>query len=297
MDDTVKQVELFWNAKPCDSDRSSADPDSRAYFLDIERDRYDRQPHIKEILSTLSWHGKNVLEIGTGVGTDARLIISSGGRYTGINIDYGSTHITRQALKTFSLKGAVQQASATNLPFADNSFDVVYSFGVLHHIPEVERAVHEIRRVLRPGGHLLIMLYNRTSVNYYVEICLLRRLFRRLLLLPGALQLFVCLGFPRQKLERHRELCRCPMTSEEWLSRNTDGPDNPYSRVYSATEARQLLDGFSIGVQRVDFFDASHWGSFGRLIPRSMVRLLGKYSGWHRIIHATKTTSQGEGRL
>lgn len=178
MDSILAQdrVRAYWNDKPCDSELSDRDRLSREYFLDIERKRYDLQPHIHDILSKIDWRGKRVLEIGTGVGTDARQIIARGGLYVGTNVDRGSTEATSQALRVFSLPGIARECDATSLVFPDSTFDVVYSFGVLHHIPDVARAVAEIRRVLKPGGELLVMLYNRTSINYMIEIMLLRKI-------------------------------------------------------------------------------------------------------------------------
>ncbi len=292
MDSVLAQarVRKYWGDKPCDSDLSDRDRLSREYFLDIERWRYELQPHILEIISRIDWRGKRVLEIGSGVGTDARNIIGRGGVYTGINVDRGSTEATSQALRVFSLAGAALQCDATSLDFPDSTFDVVYSFGVLHHIPEVEKAVAEIRRVLKPGGELLVMLYNRASINYVVEIMFMRKLGLSVLSVPGAVSLLQRIGFPREKLERHKQLRRQQkrMTDEEWLSRNTDGPDNPYSRVYSAAEAAELLGAFQIIDNKVDFFDHRHWGVLGRVLPRNLRRALGRLWGWHRIVHAKK---------
>ncbi len=287
---TQERVRAYWNNKPCDSDLSDRERLSREYFLDIERQRYELQPHILDIISKIDWRGKRVLEIGSGVGTDARKIIRMGGDYTGINVDRVSTEATSQALRVFSLAGVALQCDATSLDFPDNTFDVVYSFGVLHHIPEVEKAVAEIRRVLKPGGELLVMLYNRASINYVVEIMFMRKLGLCILSVPGAISLLRWMGFQREKLERHKQLRRQRrrMTGEEWLSRNTDGPDNPYSRVYSAAEAAELLGAFRIKNNEVDFFDHRHWGALGRLLPRNLRRALGRHWGWHRIVYAKK---------
>ena len=134
------------------------------------------------------------------------------------------------------------------------------------------------------------MLYNRTSINYVVEIMFMRKLGLRILSLPGAISLLQWMGFPREKLERHRELRRQRrrMTDEEWLSRNTDGPDNPYSRVYSAAEARELLAAFRIKDHEVHFLDHRHWGALGRLLPRKLRKALGRHWGWHRVVYAKK---------
>jgi SAM-dependent methyltransferase len=176
------------------------------------------------------------------------------------------------------------------MPFDDESFDIVYCFGVLMHIPNVGDAIAEIRRVLKPGGILLLMVYNRSSINYHVEIMFLRRLFVRLLLVPGVISLFGALGLNRQKLERHAELLRTngPMSDEQWLSRNTDGPDNPYTTVYGEAEVRALLRGFRILGNETYFFDHRHWGVFGRLMPEFLRRWLGRHWGWHRIVRCEK---------
>jgi ubiquinone/menaquinone biosynthesis C-methylase UbiE len=289
---TEKQEEVrkFWDGKPCDSELSDKNPHGVEFFREIEDERYKYQGHILNILASINWRGKKVLEIGTGVGTDARKIIGYGGIYTGINVDQGSAVMTGKALEVFSLPGAVKQCSATSMDFNDLSFDAVYSFGVLHHIPDVESAISEIRRVLKPGGELLIMLYNKTSINYYLEIMFLRKLFLRLLVLPGVVSLFGLLGFPKEKLARHVELYRASkaMTPQEWLSRNTDGPDNPYSRVYDAADVERLLRGFEIQRHEVYFFDYRHWGILGRVMPQLLVNFLGRNWGWHRIVYAVK---------
>jgi len=287
-----ERVRKYWDGRPCDSDLSDRNRLTREYFLDIERQRYEIQPHILDMLSKFDWRGKRVLEIGSGVGTDARIIIEKGGGdYTGINIDRASTEATARALQVFSLPGVALQGDATALDFPDATFDVVYSFGVLHHIPEAEKAVAEIHRVLRPGGRVLAMLYNRSSINYVVEILFLRKAALRILSMPGAIALLECVGFPRLKLERHRQLASQPgnMTDDDWLSRNTDGPDNPHSRVYGAAEAQALLSAFRIRSNEVHFFDHRHWGALGRLLPKRAHRALGRRWGWHRIVHAEKS--------
>jgi SAM-dependent methyltransferase len=293
MDSVLAQerVRAYWNEKPCDSETSGEEPWSREYFLDIERKRYELQPHISEILSKIDWGGKRVLEVGAGVGTDARNIIGRGGIYTGINVDRGSTEATARALRIFSLPGVALERDATSLEFPDSTFDVVYSFGVLQHIPRAGKAVAEIRRVLKPGGEVVAMVYNRSSINYLVEIMFLRKLGLRLLSLPGAVAMLEWMGLPRDKLERHKELNRQRgrMSDAEWLSRNTNGPDYPHCRVYDAAEAAELFTGFRIEMNAAYFFDHRHWGALGRLMPKGLRTALGRRWGWHRIVHARKT--------
>lgn len=285
-----KRVAAYWNAKPCDSEFTAIEGLSREFFLDVERERYRLQSHVLRVLDQFDWSGKRVLEIGTGVGTDARQLIRRGAAYTGINIDAGSTRATAGALQTFGLPGRVLEGDATAMEFPDESFDVVYTFGVLHHIPNVGGAMREIRRVLKPGGTVLAMLYNRNSVNYALEIRYLRKLGVQLLRLPGAIGFSAELGLPRDKLERHRQLAQQAyrMSDQEWLSRNTDGPDNPYSKVYDEAEAAALFAEFDVVSQQVFYFNYEHWGPLGRALSRRMVDVLGKKWGWHRIVHARK---------
>ena len=285
-----KQVEAYWNAKPCDSEFTAIQGLTPEFFSAVEAERYRLQWHIPRLLDQFSWVGKRVLEIGTGVGTDARALIRRGASYTGINIDAGSTATTSAALETFGLPGQVLQADATRMRFPDASFDFVYSFGVLHHIPDVQAAMREIRRVLKPGGEVLAMLYNRGSINYAVEIRLLRKLGVQLLRFPGCVDLLARVGLPRDKLERHRALAQSAsrMSDEEWLGRNTDGPDNPYSKVYGEEEATALFAGFDVIGQQVCYFNHEHWGPLGRVLPRGVIEAIGRRWGWHRIVHARK---------
>jgi SAM-dependent methyltransferase len=285
-----EQVREHWNRQPCDSELSTCATSSRDFYLEVEQQRYALQPHILECLAWIDWRGKRVLEVGAGVGTDARRIIGAGGLYTGINIDRGSTEATARALRAFAVPGVALQRDARSLDFSAGTFDVVYSFGVLQHIPEVARAVAEITRVLAPGGELVVMLYNRSSINYVLEIMFLRRLGLHLLRIPGMIGLLAHLGLPRAKLERHAQLHRerGRMSDAEWLSRNTNGPDYPYCRVYGAHQAEELLSGFEVVRHEVRFFDHRHWGVLGRLLPRWLCRALGRRWGWHRILHVRK---------
>jgi ubiquinone/menaquinone biosynthesis C-methylase UbiE len=283
-------VEQFWNQKPCDSDMSFKQQGLLDYYNEIEQDRYFYQGHINRIMDWVQWEGKQVLEIGTGVGTDARNIVRRGGIYLGINVDQGSVDATKKALDVFGLDGEVKKCSATELSLPDESVDIVYSFGVLHHIPDVEKAVSEIERVLKPGGKLLIMVYNRASINYKIEILIIRKILVRFLRLPGMINLLSFLGFPKEKLKRHLEIFSSNknMPEEEWLSRNTDGPDNPYSLVYNQNEIEKLLHAFEIHKNEVFYFDVRHWGKLSKLFPKCLVDFLGKHYGWHRVVYATK---------
>jgi hypothetical protein len=142
------------------------------------------------------------------------------------------------------------------------------------------------------------MVYNRSSINYLLEIMFLRKLGLRLLAVPGAVALLEWMGLPRDKLERHKELRRQRgrMSDAEWLSRNTNGPDYPHCRVYDAAEAAELFAGFGIESNETYWFNHTHWGLLGRLIPKGLRTALGRRWGWHRILHARKALPGDGGR-
>jgi ubiquinone/menaquinone biosynthesis C-methylase UbiE len=104
-----------------------------------------------------------VLEIGCGLGTDLVKFARCGARVTGVDLSARSVELVQQRLVLEGLEGDVRVADAAALPFSDRSFDVVYSWGVLHHTPDTVRAASELFRVLRPGGRFCVMLYARRS--------------------------------------------------------------------------------------------------------------------------------------
>ena len=118
--------------------------------------------------------GKSVLEVGCGMGTHASLLIGAGARYTAVDLTERAVHATSRRLELYGLNGTVIRSDAEELPFPDASFDFVWSWGVIHHSSSTERCLAEITRVLRPGGRLMLMVYYRPSLVYYLHNGLIR---------------------------------------------------------------------------------------------------------------------------
>ena len=120
-----------------------------------------------------------MLEIGLGLGADSEQIIRRGAHWTGVD-DLTAESVDRVRTRLQDYRGVpyddVIQGSVLELPLPDNSFDVVFSHGVLHHVPDIARAQSELARVLRPGGEAIVMLYAKYSLNYLVSIGIVRRL-------------------------------------------------------------------------------------------------------------------------
>lgn len=290
MNTTINEVKGFWNANPCQSDLSR-EQDRRRYFEDISNKRYHgREWHVPTVAQFSEFRGKDVLEIGCSIATDGLEFARNGARYVGVDLTPKSIEMAKERFNLFGFPGTFEVANAeTRLPFPDDSFDHIYSFGVIHHSPVPERIVREIYRVLRPGGTLTVMLYNRSSINYYIEIMLLRRIFKWCLwpaFMPRLLAAVT--GFDRWKLEGHREMLKKKLTKEQWISMNTDGPFCPLARVYDEREAAMLFKDFANVRQEVWEFNVDHWSFVGKAIPVSVAKWIGRHWGWHRMIYATK---------
>ena len=156
-------VRAHWEADPCGSRLADAEPGSREFFDQVEAERYRLEPFIPSFAEFERWREQRVLEIGVGLGTDFVRFARAGAKVTGIDLTEAAAALVRRRLELEGLSGDVRAADAEALPFADGSFDLVYSWGVLHHTPDTERALAEVRRVLNPGGEARIMLYSRRS--------------------------------------------------------------------------------------------------------------------------------------
>jgi ubiquinone/menaquinone biosynthesis C-methylase UbiE len=286
----IRAIRAFWDANPCGS-RLSDEPERREYFAEIEAKRYSHESHIPQIARFDDFKGKNVLEIGTGIGTDGLQFQMNGANYVGVDLTLAGQRLAKEQFGLAGYESDVIVGNAEILPIADDYFDHIYSFGVIHHSPSTEMIVNEMFRVLKPSGTFCVMIYNRSSVNYYVEIMLLRKIFRRMLypaFMPNVISKLLRLD--RNKLEAHREmlLSRPDITKQDWISMNTDGPECPLAKVYNKREALKLFDKFSDVKTEVRFFDRSHWPVIGKFMPNSMSHWLGRHWGWHRIVYGRK---------
>lgn len=287
-----ERVRAFWQEHPCGTKFADAPEGSRRFFELVEQHRYQKEWHIPSAADFSSSSGLRVLEIGCGLGTDGARFAKAGADYTGVDLTEAAVDFARKRFELFDLPGKFRTADAEQLDFPDESFDVVYSHGVLHHTPDINSAVRGIHRVLRPGGRAIVMLYHRDSYNYRINISLLRRAGVRLLRWNAGVKLVHLLtNEPEASLREHArrlKLDRAYLSSGEFLSQNTDGAGNPLARVYSRDEARMLFKDFS-RVQLKTFFLNKRWlPILGAVLPRSAESLLASRWGWHLWIYATK---------
>jgi SAM-dependent methyltransferase len=174
-----EQVRAYWDRQSCDTHVAAAGKFSREYFEEIEAYRYRDQPFIHSFAQFTRYHGKRVLEVGFGAGTDFIQWLRAGARASAIDLTQeGLDHVTRR-IQIYGLPApeSIRVADAENLPYESETFDLGYSFGVLHHTPGTEAAMRDLVRVIRSGGELKIMLYNRHSIcalNTWIKHALLQ---------------------------------------------------------------------------------------------------------------------------
>lgn len=275
--------------------RVSDDPvGTREFFAEVERERYVLEPDIPEMARFGSWRDRDVLEAGCGIATDGLQFARAGARYTGLDFSSTALGLARERFEMEDVAGRFVGDSVTELPFADASFDLVYSMGVIHHVPDTEAAVSEFHRVLRPGGRAIVMLYHRDSFNYRFTIMVVRRLLAAVILLPGGPELVARVAHETPEvLEGHRLLLREHgiryLTDRQlFLDNNTDGPGNPLAKVYRRDDARRLFSSFDEVHTAVRFLHLRTYPGGDRLARTTMAKRLGSRWGWHLWIDARK---------
>ncbi len=295
-----REVRQFWQDNACGDEQvgglhSRFGGDYEKFFTEYDRFRYSNERHLLDCLTELHVVGKQVLEIGLGEGSDSEQLIRRGAEWSGLDLTAESVARvkTRLALRDLPYRN-LRQGSVLNLPFADDSFDMVFSHGVLHHVPDIKQAEQEINRVLRPDGELVIMMYARWSLNYLISIGLIRR--AGLLLTYPLASLGVGKpasaggsGGPSPRngsagtmLADHLDNARNTgllryLRMAEFIHHNTDGPGNPYSAVY---DRRRVAEDFpSFRIKRV-------YKRFMHAPPLPVHRLPGQtLAGWHLWAH------------
>lgn len=242
----------FWNEQPCGSTHMDYPLGSKEYFDNFDPYYIDLYPYLLPFIDLESLKGRTVMEIGLGSGVTLHRISEVADMCFGLDISDKTIELNEKRKALYSLKYDLINASATQIPLEDNSVDVVVSIGCLHHIPDIDKAIAEIHRVLKPNGLLKGMVYYRHSYRnrFYIP-----RMIRK---------------NPKWKGKTVDE-CICEMY---------DGKGNPYGVVYSKEEIQNLLAKFSITKFQIENFEGSELGRAWGIIPRKVwLATLGKVLG------------------
>ena len=256
-----------WGEDPCGAVHGREHEfGTREFFETVEQHRYhDYAPWMPDVMGFNQFAGGRLLEIGCGMGTDLLQFARGGAICTGADLTPRSIEITRHRFAVYDECGSFLITDGERLPFAEESFDVVYSNGVLHHTPDTARAISEIHRVLKPDGVAKVMLYYKHSVNYWIELMLRR-------------------GVLGGELFRGR-------SPQEIMSRWVEYSEHggcPLVKVYTRGEARELFGDFKLVEFQVRQLTRSDLRFIGRIIPQAFMELLERHVGWNLIITARK---------
>src|SRR5690242_4158924 len=153
----IQAVEAYWNARPCNIRHSPQPVGTREYFDEVEARKYFVEPHIPAFADFPRWRGKRVLEIGCGIGTDSINFARNGADLTIVELSQNSLDLTRQRFDVFGLDARFIAGNAEDLDHlipAGEKFDLIYSFGVIHHSPKPRKIVESVRRLMHADSEL-----------------------------------------------------------------------------------------------------------------------------------------------
>jgi ubiquinone/menaquinone biosynthesis C-methylase UbiE len=171
----IQTVQAYWNARPCNIRHSPKPRGTKEYFDEVEKRKYFVEPHIPSFAQFDKWKGKKVLEVGCGIGTDTINFARAGASVTAVDLSDDSLSLARERAKVFGLDQQIRfyQGNAEELGTVVpiESFDLVYSFGVIHHTPNPSNAIAQLRRYMTASSELRLMLYAKNSwKNIMIEM-------------------------------------------------------------------------------------------------------------------------------
>jgi SAM-dependent methyltransferase len=265
----IDAVRDFWNARPCNLRHSPKEIGSREYFDEVERRKYFVEPHIPEFAEFARWNGRNVLEVGCGLGTDTVNFARAGAHVTAVELSERSADLARKRVDVYGLSDRVtiHVGNAEELPaiVAPQTFDLVYSFGVIHHSPHPRRIVEHMMRYMASSSELRLMVYARIS---YKLFWIMRE-------------------------EGIWDMSRI----DELIARNSEAQAGcPITYTYTDDTIRALLDGFQVldarkahiftwdvdAYRQYEYRKADEWAH----VSDAELAELEKELGWHLLVRA-----------
>jgi ubiquinone/menaquinone biosynthesis C-methylase UbiE len=257
-----------WTAVPCGTDVSEAARHSREYFEDIERYRYRTQPWTAGAIDAFDLQDRRVLEVGFGAGTDHLRLARRGGRVVGVDLTPQNFVETTRRFELDGRAARLAVADMEALPFRSRVFDLVYSFGAVHHTPDIRQAVAEMARVLVPGGRAWVAVYHRNSVFFWWSV------FGFRYVLKG--------GWRRRTLRSQLSLVEHPNTNEGLVV-----------LLHRRREIEALFEaaGFDRVHSSVTHLVPADVAGLDRLVreperPRRLLDRVGRLWGWYVVVEA-----------
>lgn len=266
---SIIKVRDFWDKRPCNIHHSNAKIGSKKYFEEVEKRKYFVEPHIPKFANFNDWKNKKVLEIGCGIGTDTMSFARAGAFVTVVELSKKSLEITRKRARVFGFQNKIKfyfaNAEELSRLVPVKSYDLIYSFGVIHHSPHPEKIINEIKKYCNKNTVVKIMVYYRYSWKV----------------------LWILFKYGKGTFWKLDQL----------IAENSEAATgSPVTYVFSKREAKRLLKGFRITDLKVDhIFPYSIpeyikykyrivW--YFRILPKNIFRWLETNFGWHLLITA-----------
>jgi len=274
----IERVKEYWDRRPCNIRHSPQPVGTKEYFDEVEARKYFVEPHIPGFAEFDRWRGKKVLEIGCGIGTDTINFARNGAQVAAVDLSAKSIEIARDRASVMGVKDRIQffcgDAERLSEFVAVEPYDLVYSFGVIHHTPRPDRVLEQVRQYVRPGSTVKIMVYHRRSWKVF-----------QILLTEG-----------KGKFWRLAEL----------VARNSEAQTGcPITHTYSRREGRELLEKHGLRVRVVsvehifpyrvkDYVQYRYVkDSLFRWMPPALFHKLEKRLGWHLCLTAEAQEEAG----
>jgi ubiquinone/menaquinone biosynthesis C-methylase UbiE len=267
----IDQVRDYWNRRPCNIRHSTRPPGSREYFDEVEQRKYFVEPHIPQFAEFARWQGRRVLEIGCGIGTDTMNFARNAASVTAVDLSEKSLEMARKRAEVFGLTGRIRffHGSAEQLDeiMPQETFDLIYSFGVIHHTPHPDRLLEQVRKYVRPGSTAKIMVYHRHSWKVF----------------------WILMTYGKGRFWRLREI----------VARHSEAETGcPVTYTYTKRELRELLERHSFKVKQmqvehifpyrirdyVQYRYVKEW--YFRWMPEPLFHALERRLGWHLCVTA-----------
>jgi 2-polyprenyl-3-methyl-5-hydroxy-6-metoxy-1,4-benzoquinol methylase len=267
----IEGVKAFWDHRPCNIRHSPKPVGTKEYFDEVEARKYLVEPHIPRFAQFERWQGKKVLEIGCGIGTDTINFARHGALVTAVELSEKSMDVAKQRAKVYALEDRIRfylgNAEEIVKFVPAEPYDLVYSFGVIHHTPHPERVVEQVRQYVRPGSTVKIMVYYRYAWKVF-----------QILLTHGKGQFWRL----SELVARYSEAqAGCPITY-----------------TYARSDMQNLLERHGFHVQEmwtdhifpyripeyVQYRYVKLW--YLRWMPRSLFDWLQRHLGWHLCVTA-----------
>lgn len=247
-------MQNFWNTTPCNTTRTTLPVGSREFFDDIAEKRYRMEPHIRPFARFEEWKGKDVMEIGCGLGTDTMSFAKAGAIVTAVDYSTSSLALAQTNAQQLGLPVTFFHANAELLSqtVPTKPYDLIYSFGVLHHTPNPENAYKEVAKYMNNDSVFKLMVYHSMSLKTFL-----------VMLQHGPLHW-------RQKIAYYSEA--------------KEG--SPITYTYTKSEITKLLDGCGLKVDSVEIhYLWMRW--YLKWMPAPMLRFIDEHFGWNLCINAS----------